>query len=39
MKRKTDFICNICRTHNKKKTTHPSHMHIPGICDCECRNQ
>ena len=34
----TAFICDECRRANKNKTTHPGVRHLPGICDCKCRD-
>lgn len=35
---KTAFICQVCKKADKEKETHPGVLHIPGICDCECRD-
>jgi len=35
---KTAFICQPCRDHDEAGTTHPGARHVPGICDCECRD-
>jgi len=35
----TDFICVECREANRTHDTHPGQMHLPGICDCPCRDQ
>lgn len=35
----TDYICDVCREAFDKDKAHPGHMHIPGICDCPCRDE
>lgn len=38
-RKKTDYICPECRRCDKEKMTHPGVRHLPGICDCECRDE
>lgn len=38
-RRLTDYICAACRTADREHTTHPGQMHLPGICDCPCRDE
>ncbi len=35
----TDFICEACRKANREGLTHPGVRHMPGICDCKCRDE
>lgn len=35
---KNSYICDKCKKANKEGNTHPGVRHLPGICDCECRN-
>lgn len=35
---KTRYICDECRKADKAKNTHPGVRHLPGICDCSCRD-
>lgn len=34
---KNKFICDTCRLSDRLKETHPGVRHLPGICDCKCR--
>ena len=35
----TDYICDVCRVANREGKTHPGQFHMPGICDCKCRDE
>lgn len=35
----TAYICWACRKANREDRTHPGANHMPGICDCPCREK
>ena len=35
--KETAYFCGACREADKNGRTHPGMTHMPGICDCICR--